>query len=83
MAECSSCGQRIVWVKTEAGKQMPVDPEPVSGGNLLLEALDGIDREWTAVVVQAIPGVPMYRSHFASCPQAAEHRKRKLTLPAF
>ena len=37
MSICRGCGQEIDWIKTVAGKNMPVDPAPVfvieGGGN--------------------------------------------------
>lgn len=32
-AECRSCGAQIVWMKTAAGKNMPVDAETVESGD--------------------------------------------------
>jgi hypothetical protein len=29
MAKCRSCGAEIVWLKTDAGKSIPVDAESV------------------------------------------------------
>ncbi|UZD44265.1 hypothetical protein [Selenomonas sputigena] len=29
MARCRACGKEIRWIKTLAGKAMPVDPKPV------------------------------------------------------
>ena len=29
MAKCRECGKEIRWIKTTAGKAMPVDPKPV------------------------------------------------------
>jgi len=44
-ATCSSCGAPILWVVTQAGKRMPLDPDGTT--------------------------------HFATCPNADEHRKPK------
>lgn len=65
---CRSCKARIRWVKTEHGKQMPVDAEPVAGGNIELH--DGVAR-----IVSPNPLVRRYISHFATCPDARSHRK--------
>lgn len=32
-ADCRSCGAQIVWMKTAAGKNMPVDAETVEHGD--------------------------------------------------
>lgn len=65
-AQCSTCGAPILWVETTDKKRMPLDAA----------------AERRVMVVQG-PGGPVghvvvcYRSHFATCPQAAEHRKPK------
>lgn len=33
ISECRSCGASIVWLKTEAGKNMPVDADTVDEGD--------------------------------------------------
>lgn len=66
MATCRNCSAVIVWAKTEAGKRMPLDAEPVADGNLVL--LGGIARAATAEEKKA--GWKLYRPHWASCPQS-------------
>ena len=66
-SRCSSCGASIRWARTEKGKAIPVDPEPVTDGNLI------VDEAGVARVVGAGKGT--HRSHFASCPEASQHRK--------
>lgn len=68
---CRSCGAPIVWCVTPAGNRMPVDADPSPRGNLVLEgelarvvpAPDLLDRR------------PRHTSHFATCPNADQHRK--------
>lgn len=36
MSSCPECKQRISWVATEADARMPVDPDPVDDGNLVI-----------------------------------------------
>lgn len=81
MSRCRSCGAEIIWIKTRAGKAMPCDRERVTywakpGGSKTIvtpngEAvrceLEGDPQEATGVG---------YISHFATCPQANEHRRR-------
>jgi len=83
MARCRSCGASITWAWTLNGKRMPIDAEPVEDGNLEIAArndegepvvryLSGGDRN-------PLPGfdlVPRYVSHFATCPNAQDHRKK-------
>lgn len=76
-ATCSSCGAAIEWATTENGKRMPVDAKP------LTLPLPGVFRlRWTpgnpvplAVSVKREEG--FYNSHFATCPNAASHRRAK------
>ena len=67
---CRSCGAPVIWVKTKAGKNTPLDAEPRSDGNL--EIVDG-------VALPALPLVegPRYTNHFSRCPQAKEWRKAR------
>lgn len=67
VAKCRSCGASIKWVLTEKGKWMPLDAEPVEGGNIAV-LNDGS-------YVSSDPGGMRYLSHFATCPQASAHRK--------
>jgi len=73
-AACKSCGARIIWVVSAAsGKRMPVNEKPDLDGNLM------IDAEGKAHVID--PKKPVatltYTSHFATCPEAAQWKKKK------
>lgn len=70
-ATCSSCGAPIVWATTVNGKAIPLDPEPTTFGNLVV--VDGIARP--PRIGDDVPFL-QYVSHFATCPNAAVHRKR-------
>lgn len=74
MPTCKTCGAKIVWVETEAGKSIPLDAEKVLGGNVEVEGglVGGIAR-----VVKPEPDVLRYVSHFATCPHARAHRKAR------
>lgn len=78
---CSSCGAPIIWAKTALQKSMPINAKPDASGNIVLaevetglqafvlsaDALDALDES-----------EPRYRSHFATCPSAARHRRARL-----
>lgn len=69
---CRSCGKRITWVKTASGKAMPIDEEPVENGNLVID---------NGVAVHVPPGSKqegelLYVSHFATCKNKAQHRRK-------
>ena len=58
LSKCSSCREYIVWMKTERGAWMPVDPDSVTDGDEIFDPDEHI-------------------SHFSTCPNADEHRKRR------
>lgn len=70
---CRSCNAPIVWVLTKSGKRMPIDATPVETGNIVL---NGITAEVLKAGVVPAQGVPRYVSHFSTCPQSAEHRRK-------
>ena len=75
-AKCRSCGAEIIWCKTTSGKSMPVDVAPAKGGTI--EIVDGIAEIAGEVKRdQSDAGlVPfLHKSHFATCPDAAKHRR--------
>lgn len=56
---CKSCRARIVWMKTAAGRSIPVDAATVNPDQETFDPLLG------------------HISHFATCPDASQHRRRK------
>jgi hypothetical protein len=73
LSYCRSCNACIVWVETETGKKMPLDHAAVLSGNIIL-----VNR--LAHVIKAsevVPeGTPRFKSHFATCVHAKQHRKK-------
>ena len=77
---CRACGAPIGFIKTVAGKTIPVDPEEVAywqrtGGSKKIVTPNG------EVVSAELEGDPQtatgigYISHFATCPCADQFRK--------
>lgn len=64
---CRSCDAPIEWAVTPKGSRIPLDIHSHPKANIVVE--DGIAR-----VVGEGNGVRI--SHFATCPNAAKHRKR-------
>jgi hypothetical protein len=60
---CRSCHAPIVWLKTKLGKSMPVD----------------VSKDSKFVIGEQEYDPTKHISHFATCPNAAEHRKTKKT----
>lgn len=79
MSRCSSCAAPIMWAKvTRSGARIPIDADPVAGGNVRVVAGDRVEVLTKAEAEAAErAGVPLHVSHFATCPDAREHRKPK------
>lgn len=77
MTTCKSCGAPVLWVHTSKGSRMPVDANgdgtatTVPNGNLILERT----HEGKLIAVGVPTGQGSHVSHFATCPNAASHRK--------
>ena len=65
--ECSSCGADIVWGRTEYDKAIPLSVKSKQRRFIF-------DIEYGQGQVF---NVDTYLSHFADCPNAAQHRKPK------
>ena len=70
MSACRSCGEVIRWAKTAQGKNIPINPEPSSAGNIVFEGQ----------VASVLPDPSKYEgekyvSHFVTCPDAGKWRK--------
>lgn len=72
---CRSCKAEVFWAQTEAGRKVLVDISPVPGGNLRIESGPGGKPLAIVVAGAAEGGEPRYRSHFATCPDAAAWRR--------
>lgn len=80
-SKCRSCGAAITWARTSAGRSMPIDAEPCADGNIVLSEPVDPDAPVIAMILTAEQvrqpslGEPRYVSHFATCPNAARHRR--------
>lgn len=70
---CKSCGAPIIWVKTEKGRRMPLDLIPEEDGTWEFNEATKIAHH----VSYPQPSGTYRKSHFATCPHAASHRKEK------
>jgi hypothetical protein len=59
---------------------MPVDAEPVDTGNILVDLAQAVG---VVIPTGALPGIredtpdePLYQSHFATCPDASDWRRK-------
>jgi hypothetical protein len=71
VSRCRSCQAPVQWAITENGKRMPLDADPVPGGGVTELGTDADG----ALLVRATPNAGTRSSHFASCPNAKEHRR--------
>lgn len=78
-AACKSCGAPIIWAKTAKGKAMPLDDTPTPAGTFILLEANALTNDLSAVTApKEYDGKrprPRYTSHFATCPQAHQHRR--------
>lgn len=76
---CDGCGAPILWALSSNGKRMPIDPDPHPDGNVEVEFL-GAEGPVARVLKRGQlpwPGdKPLYRTHFASCPDAMSFRRK-------
>ena len=71
IGQCRSCGARILWIKTKAGKNMPVDPtfvdyRIVPGGKDRIVTPEG-DVVSGEICISGKSDGYGYISHFATC----------------
>lgn len=62
---CKACGALIFFAKTREGKAIPLDAKPIRGFT--------VDAGGVANYTPA----PVHRTHFETCPNAADFRKKK------
>lgn len=66
--KCNSCGAVIAWARTVTGKASPMELH--ADGAWIIDD-DGVMRPATFIAAKR------YRSHFASCPQAPQWRRKE------
>lgn len=73
---CRSCLEPIRWERTAAGRAIPLDPDPVPEGNIIISDGHAIVFA-SAARVPTGDDVPRYVSHFVSCKDAADWRGKR------
>lgn len=84
-SRCRSCKAEVLWVEWATGKKMPVDAAPdmrppPKGGALVLTLQGG---QFGRLLVEKFDATKhalernRYTSHFSTCPNADEHRKKQ------
>lgn len=59
---CKGCGASIFWMSMESGKKMPVDAAP---------------KKMVVVLALGCKLVDAYTPHWATCPKAANFKRKK------
>lgn len=72
--KCKSCHRPMRWVITNRGRKMPVDFDPHEDGNVVVNQNDRAEV-YGATPTVVPDGSTLHFSHFATCPNAAEHRR--------
>lgn len=88
MSLCKGCGRPIEWIRTQAGKSMPVDPDPVfviegQGPDTFVTdegvVIRGQNIE-NAVIPRGngktIPQTVAFVPHWKTCPNAGDFRRK-------
>jgi hypothetical protein len=78
MAQCRSCLAPIFWAVTKNGKLIPVDLSTNLDGNVEITPTGGDGPPLATVHAQApaLTTGTLHHTHFATCPMAADHRRR-------
>lgn len=73
MSRCRSCGAPILWATTLNSRSIPLDVDPVAEIPRGAFRLVGTQSP----TAEGVDAGPVYVSHFATCPNADDHRKGK------
>lgn len=80
-ALCRSCGGYIVWVRTEKGKMMPLEPGEDPGGRFILTRyVDSGGRRvvhWVRDDELEEYTQPRFESHYGTCPAKQQPKDQR------
>lgn len=74
--KCRSCNADIYWATFKEGAH-PIDRTPVESGPLILALTSAGKLVASHVGPSVYPGRNHYTSHFSTCPNRVEHRKKE------
>lgn len=82
VVSCRACGAPIGFIKTKAGKTVPVDEKSVNflpdpEGKELFVLVDGSTQRGARVEEESNSSQIGFISHFATCPEADRFRKAR------
>lgn len=78
---CSSCGAPIVWARfAKSGAAVPLDVDRHDGNLLVLTHIGSVPIVTVVSKLERLRllalGRALWLTHFATCPDATEHRRR-------
>lgn len=75
-SQCRWCGRKVFWLNHErTGKRAPIDAYPSPNGNVGINQENGTYRIITAQMsLEDMFSTGRYTNHWATCPEAGEHR---------
>lgn len=78
VSRCHSCQARIRWaILMPSERHMPLDADPAATGTIAFQSDNERARVLTkAEIAEAAGKVPLFISHFATCPQATKYRRQ-------
>lgn len=84
LTSCKSCRAAIAFVRLPSGRRLPINPTPTDNGNVHVTG-SHLDTEPAARVINSqtdslfdnAATTPTYTSHFATCPNANQHRRSR------
>lgn len=81
---CKSCKAAIAFVRLPSGRRLPINPDPTDNGNVHITGSRNEDEPaarvistQTGTLFDNAPTTTAYTSHFATCPQASQHRRSR------
>lgn len=77
---CRSCNAAIIWTTTDRGASMPIDREPVAGGNMQLAPNAARAGQWRVTVVPprlAFGRTDLHMPHHATCPHGKAWKRKR------
>jgi hypothetical protein len=75
--KCRTCEAPILWAETVKGRRIPLDAQPAHDGNIRLEERGQYVTPLAIIVTGRVEGVTLYKSHFATCPDAENFRSKR------
>ena len=81
-AFCKACGKPIIWIRTTAGRMMPVDQKPVEyipiqGGSRTFVTEEGSVVKGELPEVEGEPTATGYIPHWSTCTNPRRFRRKK------